>query len=75
LEIGNSSPQGIGFAYGKEFCEERLRAFSLGIDSFLVLVESQFCLPHKGERKQMEPYSIRCDVFDDDCVAQFKEGL
>jgi hypothetical protein len=32
-------------------------------------------LPHKGERKQTVPYSIMCYVFDDDCVAQFKEGL
>jgi hypothetical protein len=69
LEIGNSSPQGIGFAYGEEFCEECLGAFAPSIDSFLVLVELQFHLPHKGERKQMEPYSIRCNVFDDDCVA------
>jgi hypothetical protein len=75
LEIGNSSPQGIGFAYGEEFNEECHGAFAPGIESFLVLVEPLFHLPHEGERKQTESYSIKCDVFDDDCVQQFKEGL
>jgi hypothetical protein len=51
LEIGNSSPQGIGFAYGEEFSEKRHGAFAPGIDSFLVLVEPLFHLPHEGERK------------------------
>jgi hypothetical protein len=75
LEVGNSSPQGIGFAHGEEFSEERHEAFAPDIDSFLVLVEPLFLLPHKGERKQTKPYSIRCDVFDDNCITQFKEGL
>jgi hypothetical protein len=59
----------------KEFSKKCHGAFALGIDSFLVLVEPLFRLPHEGERKQTEPYSIRCASFDDDCVAQFKEGL
>jgi hypothetical protein len=48
-------------------------AFALGVHSFLIPVEPLFCLPHKGEGKQTEPDSVGCDVFDDDCVAQFKK--
>jgi hypothetical protein len=51
LEIGNSSPQGIGFAHGKEFCEERSGAFASRVDSFIVLVEPLFRLPHGVEGK------------------------
>jgi hypothetical protein len=73
MEVGDSSPQGIGFAHREDFHEECYGAFALGVYSFLVLIELLFCLPHKGKGKQTEPDSLGCDVFDDDCVTQFKE--
>jgi hypothetical protein len=75
LEFGNPSPKSIGFAHGKELSEERSGAFAPCVNSFLVLVEPLFRLSHKGKAKQMELDSLRCDVLDDDGVAQFKELL
>jgi hypothetical protein len=41
----------------------------------LSLLEPLFCLSHKEKGKQTELDSLRCDVLDDDGVAQFKELL
>ena len=38
-------------------------------------VEPLFHLPLEEKGKQIEPNTSRCDVFDDDCVAQLKEVL
>ena len=69
LEIGDHSPQSIGFAHGEEFDEERSGAFAPRVNSLLVLVEPLFRLSHKGKGKQMELDSLRCDTLDDDGVA------
>ena len=45
LEVGDSSPQGIGFAHGEELGEEHHGTFVPHVDSFLVLVESLFRPP------------------------------
>ena len=75
LEVGNSSPQGIGFSHGEELQEEQRGAFHPCVVCFLVLVEPLFHLPHEGEGKQTESDAFRCDNFDDDGVAQLKEVL
>jgi hypothetical protein len=64
-----------GFAHGEKFREEHHETFVPRVDSFLVLVEPLFCLPHEGEGKQTEPDASWCDIFDDDYVAQLKEVL
>ena len=69
LEVGNSSPQGIGFSHGEELHEERHGTLVPCADSFLVLVEPLLCLPREGEGKQVEPDALRCDILDDDGVA------
>ena len=75
LEVGNSSPQGIGFAHGEKFHEEWRRTFVPRTGSFLLLIEPLFHLPCEGEGKQTEPDASYCDVFDDDGVAQLQEVL
>ena len=75
LEGRNSSPQGISFAHGEELGEERRGTFIPHFDSFLFLVEPLLHLPQEGEGKQVEPDALRCDVLDDDHVAQLKEVL
>jgi hypothetical protein len=75
LEIGDSSPQGIGFAHREEIGEEHRGAFAPCINNFLVLVEPLFRLSHKGKGKQTELDSLGCDVLNDDGVEQFKELL
>jgi len=75
LEIGDPSPQSIGFAHREELGEECSGAFAPCVNSLLVLVEPLFCLPHKGKGKQTELDSLRYDVLDDDGVTQFKELL
>jgi hypothetical protein len=59
---------------GKNFTRNTIEHL-LHVDSFLVLVEPLFRLPHKGEGKQTEPDGIWCDIFDDDGVAKLKEVL
>jgi hypothetical protein len=49
LEIGDSSPQGIGFAHWEEFREKRRGAFAPCVNNNLVLIEPLFHLPHEGE--------------------------
>ena len=75
LEVGNFPTQGTGFAHGQKFCEEHHGTFAPRVDSSLALVKPLFCLPRKGEGKQMEPGASWCDPFDDDGVAQLKEVL
>jgi hypothetical protein len=58
MEVGDSSPQGIGFAHREDFHEECYGAFALGVYSFLVLIELLFCLSHKGEGKQTSLMTI-----------------
>jgi hypothetical protein len=45
------------------------------VDSFLVLIKPLFCLPCEGEGKQAELDASRCDVFNDNSVAQLREVL
>ena len=45
LEVGDSSPKGIGFAHGEEFGEERHGTFVPPLDSFLSLVKPLLRLP------------------------------
>ena len=54
LEVGNLSPQGIGFTNGEEFSEEHRETFVPRVGTSLALVEPLFCLPCKGEGKQTE---------------------
>jgi hypothetical protein len=68
LEVENSSPQGIGFAHGEEFSEERHGTFVPLVDGFPVLVEPLFRPPREGEGKQVEPDAYRLNILDDDCV-------
>jgi hypothetical protein len=75
LEIGNPSPQGIGFAHRKEFSKEHRRTFAPCVDNFLVFEEPLFCLPHEGEGKLTEFDGIWRDIFDDDGVAKLEEVL
>ena len=75
LEVRNSSPQGIGFAYGEKLHEERCGTFVPRTHSFLFLVEPLFRLPRKEEGKQTEPDASWYDVFDDDGVAHLQEVL
>ena len=69
LEVGDLSPQGIGFAHGEELGEERRGTFVPRLDSFLFLIKPPLHLPQEGEGKQAEPDALRCDVLDDDSVA------
>ena len=73
MEVGDSSPQGIGFAHGKELGEERRGTFVPRFDSFSVHIEPLFRPPREGEGKQAEPNALRCDVLDDHRVAQLEE--
>ena len=75
LEVGNSSPQGIGFAHGEELSEEHRRTFGPRVDNFHFLVEPLFHFSRKGKGKQMELYACRCDVFDDYGVVELKQVL
>ena len=75
LEVRNLSPQGIGFAHGEELGEEHRGTFVPCLGSFLVLVEPLLRLPREGEGKQVKPDTLRCDIPDDDGVAQLKEVL
>ena len=68
-------PQGIGFAQGEEFGDKRHGAFVPCLDSFLFLVKPLLRLPREGEGKQTEPDALRCNILDDDRVAQLKEVL
>ena len=74
-EVENSSPQGIGFAHGEELSEERRGTFVPRFDGFIFFVEPLFCLPQYGEGKQAEPDALRCDILDDNGVAQLEEVL
>ena len=67
LEVGDSSPQGIGFAHGEEFGKEHRGTFVPRVDSFPFLVEPLFHPPREGEGKQAE--------HDDDGVTQHEEVL
>jgi len=69
LEVGDSSPQGIGFAHGEEHSEECHGTFVPHVDSFLFHVEPLFCPPLEGEGKQAKPDAHGCDILDDDGVA------
>ena len=69
LEVGDSSPQGIGFAHGEELGEERRGTFVPCVDGFLVLVEPLLRLPREGEGKQTEPDAYWCNVFYDNDAA------
>jgi hypothetical protein len=51
------SPQGIGFAHGEKFHEERHGTFVPRVDRFLALVKPLFRLPCEGEGKQAKPYA------------------
>ena len=75
LEVGDSSPQGIGFAHGEELGEERRETFVPRLDSFLFFVEPLLRRPREGEGKQAEPDALRCDILEDDSVAQLEEVL
>ena len=75
LEVQNSSPQDIGFAHGEELGAERRKTFVPHLNSFLFLVKPLLRLPREGEGKQAEPDALRCDILDDDHVAQLKEVL
>ena len=44
LEVGDSSPQGIGFAHGKEFGEGHRGTLVPHLDNFLLLIEPLFHL-------------------------------
>jgi hypothetical protein len=69
LEVWKFPPLGTGFAHGEKICEEHRETFIPRVDSSLALVEPLFCLPRKGEGKQMEPDTSWCDIFDDNGVA------
>ena len=45
------------------------------LNNFLVLVEPLLHLSREGEEKQAEPDALRCDILDDDSVAQLEEVL
>ena len=60
--------------WGK-FHKERHGTFVPHVDSFLFLVEPLLWLPEEGEEKQAEPHALRCDILDDDGVAQLEEVL
>ena len=63
------SPAGHWFCPWGKIHEECCETFVPRVDSFLLFVKPLFCLPRKGEGKQMEPDASLCDVFDDDGVA------
>ena len=75
LKVQNSSPQGIGFAHWEELGEECRGTFVPHLDSFLFLVKPLLRLPQEGEGKQTEPGALRCDILDDNGVAQLEEVL
>ena len=75
MEVQNLSPQGIGFVHGEEHGEECHGTFVPRTNNFLFLIEPLLCLPQEGEGKQVEPDALRCDVHDDDHVAQLEEVL